>query len=240
MLLYTRPAEPGSAAANAMSLTMQCGVCSKQIKEDAKKVFCFGPCGLVKHLKCSNEIDDAGLIAMENNRGLRYLCYGCRKHQSDFNSVINKCNEMLGKFNENLEMLLSIEENMQNMELNASAMKSEMEKQKIELERLINEKSKSVESKIESLTKQFPNNKKKGQLINAAGPNTRSSKKRRLENGEVITDGIAENVSREIVNENMEIEITESPPTRETFAEMVKKNKKSESYLGKERSQVIP
>ncbi|XP_058449397.1 uncharacterized protein LOC131429340 [Malaya genurostris] len=87
-----------------MTTTLQCGACAKAIKEDSEKVFCYGPCGLILHLKCTDDIDKHGLKAMETNRGLKYLCHGCRKHQSGHNEILAKCNDIFEKMNENFEL----------------------------------------------------------------------------------------------------------------------------------------
>lgn len=98
----------GSKPARAMSLTSQCGVCTKTVKEGCDKVICYGPCGLIMHLKCCAEMDKNSLTAMKENCYLKYLCHDCRKNQCCYNNVIQMCNEILTKMSEDKEEVMHL------------------------------------------------------------------------------------------------------------------------------------
>lgn len=99
---------------------------------------CFGSCGTITHLNCCGEVDKHGHKAIITNVGVKYLCHGCRKTQTSYNGVLEKCNEIL----KNMDLWKSeIEKKLQNVEENVT------EKLKVEMAMIKNQLKQFSEEK---------------------------------------------------------------------------------------------
>ncbi|XP_058465695.1 uncharacterized protein LOC131439098 [Malaya genurostris] len=76
--------------------SVQCSVCSARIISETDRIYCFGGCNQVLHMKCS-DLGSACLGLMQKNIGLKYMCFDCRKHQTTLNDVLKMCSELLCK-----------------------------------------------------------------------------------------------------------------------------------------------
>ncbi|XP_038119238.1 uncharacterized protein LOC119769756 [Culex quinquefasciatus] len=133
-----------------MSLAVPCTVCSKAIKEEQEKVMCFGSCGKITHLNCCGEVDKHGFKAISTNIGIKYLCHGCRKTQTSYNCVLEKCNEIM----KNMENIKNdINEKLQKMEENiAEKIKSDMSNM---FTKMCEDQNKSEEKRMEAFKNQI-------------------------------------------------------------------------------------
>lgn len=73
--------------------TVLCDVCIQKIAIESDRVYCFGGCHKILHAKCS-ELNSAAVAALRQNVGLKYMCFDCRKDQTDLNAVKNHCSEI--------------------------------------------------------------------------------------------------------------------------------------------------
>lgn len=148
-----------------MSLAVPCTVCSKAIKEEQEKVMCFGSCGKITHLNCCGEVDKHGFKAISTNIGIKYLCHGCRKTQTSYNCVLEKCNEIM----KNMEKIKNdIDEKLQKMEENiAEKIKSDMSNM---FTKMCEDQNKSEEKRMEAFKNQINqwSEEKKGKTVDAA------------------------------------------------------------------------
>lgn len=79
-------------------MSVQCDTCAKPINAGNDKVFCFGGCGQVQHVKCAN-LTSAGITALRENGCIKYVCHDCRKKQACLSKMMGKCDEMLEVMN---------------------------------------------------------------------------------------------------------------------------------------------
>ncbi|XP_029721833.1 uncharacterized protein LOC115263045 [Aedes albopictus] len=75
-----------------------CDVCVQSIVADGDRVYCFGGCKKILHIRCS-ELTKAGANALRDNVGLKYMCFDCRKTQICLNKLQEACSEMTEKLN---------------------------------------------------------------------------------------------------------------------------------------------
>nr|XP_029715560.1 uncharacterized protein LOC115259185 [Aedes albopictus] len=75
-----------------------CDVCVQSIVADSDRVYCFGGCKKILHIRCS-ELTKAGASALRDNVGLKYMCFDCRKTQICLNKLQQACSEMTEKYN---------------------------------------------------------------------------------------------------------------------------------------------
>lgn len=73
-----------------------CSACALRISSDADRVYCFGGCGQILHVKCS-EINLAAASVMRDHIALKYMCFDCRKKQMSLNDTQAVCGELIKK-----------------------------------------------------------------------------------------------------------------------------------------------
>lgn len=195
-----------------MSLTTQCTVCAKSIKEEGEKVMCFGPCGMIKHLKCSDEIDKLGLKAMDSNRGLKYLCHGCRKQQMSYNNVLEKCQEILEKFIESVNAFrYEVQEKMLELHKTVSeTIKCETQTVVEQVKQCKELNSKAIEKHTETCLENVSKNK------SPTIPRRSLRTRKRLRTDDVVVN--------ETENRVQPIEPIEVITSSATFADVLKRN----------------
>lgn len=88
----------GDEAQRAIMTTVLCNVCLQKIVAENERVYCFGGCYKIFHAKCS-ELNSAAVSALRHNVGLKYMCFDCRKDQTDLNALKNHCSEIASKVN---------------------------------------------------------------------------------------------------------------------------------------------
>lgn len=76
---------------------MLCDVCVQSIVAETDRVYCFGGCNKILHVRCS-DLTRAGANALKDNVGLKYMCFDCRKAQICLNKLQQKCSELVEKF----------------------------------------------------------------------------------------------------------------------------------------------
>lgn len=136
-------------------------------------MICYGPCGLIMHLKCCNEMDKNSLTAMKENCYLKYLCHDCRKMQCCYNNVIQMCNEILTRMSENKEemvqMLEKVNEKVEAQEESINEkIKNECEKA-IEMCRKNSEVTKKAVQQIAKATEIASVENKKERALRSSG-----------------------------------------------------------------------
>lgn len=185
---------------------------------------CFGPCGMIKHLKCSDEIDKHGLKAMESNRGLKYMCHGCRKDQISYNNVLEKCREIFHKMDEIVNAFKEeVQQKMVQMQENFC------EKLKCELNDVVVQIKRSEESKMgvmENLIKKCFENVTDNKSPEVTRRNLRSRKRAR-------TDEIDAQSGNQSKIPQLET------PTNATFADVLKNAPKCAKPKQDRRSVII-
>lgn len=70
-----------------------CSACVQKIQSENDRVYCFGGCDQILHVKCS-DINTVGAKAMHDNVALKYMCHGCRKKMVCLTDIQRKCNNM--------------------------------------------------------------------------------------------------------------------------------------------------
>lgn len=109
-----------------------CSACVQKIHSDNDRVYCFGGCDQILHVKCS-DINAAGAKALHDNVALKYVCHGCRKNMTSLNDIQNKCigmvEQMSALASTVAELELKVTTVMKNLLENfEKKMSSEMEK----------------------------------------------------------------------------------------------------------------
>lgn len=79
-------------------LSATCSVCSTAIDSESDRIYCFGGCDQILHIRCS-ELNNSGANAVRNNASLKYMCFGCRKQQTCINDITKKCSEIIERVN---------------------------------------------------------------------------------------------------------------------------------------------
>lgn len=71
-----------------------CGACALKITNESDRVYCFGGCDQILHVKCS-DLKATAISALNENVALKYICFGCRKKHLSLCDMQKKCNELL-------------------------------------------------------------------------------------------------------------------------------------------------
>ena len=79
-----------------------CTVCAQNIADETDRVYCFGGCEQIQHVRCSG-LSPAGANAMRDNSALRFLCARCIENQTALNDIRSLCVQLATKFDEVLE-----------------------------------------------------------------------------------------------------------------------------------------
>lgn len=79
--------------------SVTCSACTQIITTESDRVYCFGGCEQILHIRCS-ELRQSDSNALRNNVALKYMCFACRKKQVCLNDLQAKCTELLERINE--------------------------------------------------------------------------------------------------------------------------------------------
>jgi hypothetical protein len=86
-----------------MSLCTSCSVCTVDIKELDEKIFCYGKCLGIFHLKCAKVKQSVYKAITENAKNVKYLCDKCTN--SDFGLIHEKLSKLTSYMNEKEECI---------------------------------------------------------------------------------------------------------------------------------------
>lgn len=78
--------------------SVTCSACALKITSESDRVYCFGGCEQILHVRCS-ELNTSGATAARENGALKYLCFGCRKQLTCLNDIQKKCTELMERMN---------------------------------------------------------------------------------------------------------------------------------------------
>ena len=76
-----------------------CGVCALKITAENDRVYCFGGCDRILHVKCS-DLKSNAITALTENISLKFICFDCRKQQLKLNDIQRKCNDLFNILND--------------------------------------------------------------------------------------------------------------------------------------------
>lgn len=95
--------------------SVTCSVCTQNIATENDRVYCFGGCEQIVHVRCS-ELSSADSNALKNNIALKYMCFGCRKKQVCLNDMQKTCADLLKRFDVVAEVVRNYESNLNSIE----------------------------------------------------------------------------------------------------------------------------
>lgn len=76
-----------------------CTVCAQNITAENDRIYCFGGCEQILHIRCA-EISSAAANAMRSNNALKYLCFDCRKKQTSLNDIRLLCTQLVSRLDD--------------------------------------------------------------------------------------------------------------------------------------------
>lgn len=97
--------------------SVTCSACSQIIVAENDRVYCFGGCEQILHIRCS-ELRPSDSIALRNNVALQYMCFACRKKQISLNDLQTKYSELLERMDDVCATVSKYESCMHQLEEN--------------------------------------------------------------------------------------------------------------------------
>lgn len=79
--------------------TVTCSACTQIIVAETDRVYCFGGCKQILHLRCS-ELRPSDSSTLRNNIALKYMCFACGKKQICLNDLRSKYSELLERMDD--------------------------------------------------------------------------------------------------------------------------------------------
>jgi hypothetical protein len=76
-----------------MSLCTSCSACTGDIKELDERVYCYGKCLGIFHIKCAKIKSSVFKAITENTKNLKYLCNKCSNDY--FGQIFEKLSELM-------------------------------------------------------------------------------------------------------------------------------------------------